>query len=26
MGRTLVHEEGVGLIEEWIDNLPQNCE
>jgi len=25
IGRTIIHEEGVKLIEEWINSLPQNC-
>ncbi|MCG2610491.1 hypothetical protein LZZ90_03095 [Flavobacterium sp. SM15] len=25
IGRTIVHEEGVQLIKDWINSMPQNC-
>ena len=25
LGRTVVHDEGVALIEEWISSLTQTC-
>lgn len=25
IGRTVIHEEGVELIKQWINSLPQNC-
>lgn len=26
LGRTILHEEGVALVEEWINSLNQNCD
>ena len=26
LGRSLVHEEGVALLREWIDTLPGSCD
>ena len=26
LGRTIIHEEGVALMREWINSLPQHCE
>jgi len=25
-GRSLVHEEGIALIHDWIESLPDRCE
>jgi hypothetical protein len=26
LGRTIVHDEGVALIEEWISSMTQTCD